>query len=53
MSNKDECRGRCDKCKKQVNILNAEEVRMKNGMRALKGDCEKCGGTVFRIQGKS
>lgn len=44
--------GRCMKCQKQVEIKNGVEVRMKNGMRAMKGECPICGTKVFRILGK-
>mgnify|MGYP001566898902 CR=1 FL=1 len=43
---------RCMKCKKQVDIKDPSNVIMKNGMRALKGVCPKCGTKVFRILGK-
>ena len=45
--------GRCMKCKKTVEIKNGKEVTMKNGMRAMKGECGKCGTKVFRILGKA
>jgi len=45
--------GRCMKCKKQVEIKDAEEVTMKNGMSAMKGVCPDCGTKVFRILGKA
>jgi len=45
--------GRCMKCKKQVPIQGAKETTMKNGMKALKGACGKCGTKVFRILGKA
>ena len=45
--------GRCMKCKKQVQIKDAKEVTMKNGMRAMKGVCGTCGTKVFRILGKA
>ena len=44
--------GRCMKCKAQVEIKNSKEVTMKNGMKAAKGTCGKCGTNVFRILGK-
>jgi len=47
-----EYEGRCSRCKKQVSIINGKEVRMKNGLRTWKGDCEKCGDSVFRLLGK-
>ena len=45
--------GRCMKCKKNVEIKDAQEVIMKNGMKALKGVCPECGTKVFRIVGKA
>ncbi|MCD6311953.1 MAG: hypothetical protein J7M11_05795 [Elusimicrobia bacterium] len=45
--------GRCMKCKKNVEIKDAQEVIMKNGMKALKGVCPICGTKVFRIVGKA
>ncbi|MFH1916466.1 MAG: DUF5679 domain-containing protein [Nanoarchaeota archaeon] len=41
------------KCKKQVQIKNGTEIRMKNGMKAMKGVCPACGTKVFRILGKA
>lgn len=41
----------CVKCKKKVEIKNPKPVRMKNGRRATKGVCPKCGTKVFRIGG--
>ena len=40
---------RCLKCKKQVDVENVKEVVMKNGRKAIKGNCCLCGTTVFRI----
>ncbi len=45
--------GRCMKCKGEVEIKDAKEVVMKNGMKAAKGTCGKCGTKVFRILGKA
>jgi len=45
-------KGRCMKCKKQVEIKNGKEITMKNKMQAMKGECPKCGTKVFRILGK-
>ncbi|MFH1958598.1 MAG: DUF5679 domain-containing protein [bacterium] len=45
--------GRCMKCKEQVEIKNGKEVVMKNGMKAMKGECPACGTKVFRILGKA
>jgi DNA-directed RNA polymerase subunit RPC12/RpoP len=46
-------RGRCMKCRKEVEIQNGGEVTMKNGMRAVKGNCGACNTKVFRILGKA
>jgi len=45
--------GRCMKCRKQVEIKDGKEITMKNGMRAMKGECPTCGTKVFRILGKA
>ncbi len=45
-------KGRCMKCKKEVEMKDVKEVTMKNGMRAAKGTCA-CGTKVFRILGKA
>lgn len=37
----------------QGEILNAEEIVIKNKMRAVKGKCGTCGTKVFRILGKA
>ena len=41
----------CVKDKEKVEVLNPEQVTMKNGKPALKGICPKCGGKVYRIGG--
>ena len=46
-------KGRCMKCKKEVEISNGKEVVMKNGMKAMKGECPTCSTKVFRILGKA
>jgi DNA-directed RNA polymerase subunit RPC12/RpoP len=46
-------KGRCMKCKKEVEMKNPKEVIMKNKMKAAKGDCPFCGTKVFRIIGKA
>jgi len=46
-------KGRCMKCKKEVEIKNGKEIVMKNKMRAMKGECPTCGTKVFRILGKA
>jgi hypothetical protein len=45
--------GRCMKCKMNVEMKNAKEVIMKNGMKAMKGECPKCATKVFKIVGKA
>jgi DNA-directed RNA polymerase subunit RPC12/RpoP len=46
-------KGRCMKCKKEVEMKNSKEVVMKNGMKAAKGECPVCATKVFRILGKA
>ncbi|MFH1642403.1 MAG: DUF5679 domain-containing protein [Nanoarchaeota archaeon] len=46
-------KGRCMKCRKEVEIKDGSEVIMKNGMKAMKGVCGACGTKVFRILGKA
>lgn len=46
-------KGRCMKCRKEVEIKDGKEVTMKNGMKAMKGVCGTCGTKVFRILGKA
>ena len=43
----------CVKCKKKTEMLNAREVTMKNGRRAMRGACAVCGTTLNRIGGRS
>jgi hypothetical protein len=42
----------CLKCREKREITNPEQVTLKNGRPATKGDCPTCGTKVFRI-GKS
>ena len=44
---------RCMKCKKQVEVKDAQDVVMKNGMKAVSGVCSDCGTKVFKIIGKN
>lgn len=44
--------GYCVKCKAKQEINGAKEVTMKNGRKAMKGNCPKCGTGMFRILGK-
>ena len=46
----------CVRCKdkdgkKMRNMVDAEEVTMKNGRRAMKGKCEDCGCGMYKILG--
>ncbi len=41
----------CMKCRSKRVIKNATAITMKNGRKATKGTCPKCGGKVFRIGG--
>lgn len=42
----------CVKCKAKQEMANASEVTMKNGRKAMKGTCPKCGTGMYRIMGK-
>ncbi len=44
-------KGYCVKCKTQREIKNAKDITMKNGRKAIKGECPNCGTKVFRIGG--
>ncbi|MBI4214831.1 hypothetical protein HY546_02445 [archaeon] len=46
-----ELKAYCVKCKAKVTIKNPKHVKLKNGKPATKGECPKCGTTVFRIGG--
>jgi hypothetical protein len=39
----------CVKDKQKVQMKNPKSVTMKNGRKAYKGTCPKCGTRVFRI----
>lgn len=41
----------CVKCKGKVEIKNPENVTLKNGKPAIKGECPTCATKVFRIGG--
>ncbi|WP_394800495.1 DUF5679 domain-containing protein [Aestuariivivens sediminicola] len=45
--------GYCVKCKSKKEIKNASETIMKNGRKAIKGNCPTCGTGMFRILGKA
>lgn len=42
----------CVKCKQKKDIVDAKEVTMKNGRKAMNGKCPDCGTGMFRIMGK-
>jgi len=45
--------GYCVKCKaKDREMLNAEEVTMKNGRKAMRGKCKVCDAGMYKITGK-
>ena len=41
----------CVKDKMMVEVQNPQQIRMKNGKKALSGTCPKCGTKVFKIGG--
>ena len=41
--------GYCVKCKTKREISEGNEVTMKNGRKAMKGKCPKCGTGMYRI----
>ncbi|MGB9603995.1 MAG: DUF5679 domain-containing protein [Limisphaerales bacterium] len=43
--------GYCNKCKVKKEIVEAVEVVMKNGRKAIKGKCPTCGAVIFKIIG--
>ncbi|GIT16046.1 MAG: hypothetical protein CM1200mP37_6270 [Chloroflexota bacterium] len=42
----------CFKCRKRVDIVDAQSVTLKNGRPATKGTCAEDGTKVFRIGSK-
>jgi len=44
--------GYCVKCKAKREMKDAKEVTMKNGRKAMKGECPKCDTKMFCITGK-
>ena len=42
----------CVKCKEKREMKNAKEVTMKNGKKAMSGQCPECGTKMFKIGGK-
>jgi Zn finger protein HypA/HybF involved in hydrogenase expression len=45
--------GYCVKCKSKKEIKNGVKVTMKNGKKAMKGQCPTCGTGMFRILGNA
>ena len=43
--------GYCVKCKAKKEIVDAVDVTMKNGRKAIKGKCPTCGTGMFKILG--
>ena len=43
----------CVKCKKKCKMSNAKEVTLKNGRKALKGECVNCKVMMFRFLPKT
>ena len=41
--------GYCLKCRASREIQNAQQVTMKNGRSATRGNCGECGTTMFRM----
>jgi len=39
----------CVKCKGKREMSDAKQVTMKNGRKAMKGKCPKCGTGMYRI----
>jgi len=39
----------CVKCRTKTEMVDVVEVTMKNGRRALKGKCSKCGTGMYKI----
>lgn len=46
-----EFEGYCVKQKKKTKAIEAQEVIMKNGRKALKGKCSECSTVMFKILG--
>ena len=45
-------KGYCLRCKAKRVIENGKKVKMKNGVYAIKGKCERCFTTIFKIVGR-
>ena len=44
--------GFCVKCRRKVELVNPEEVTLKNGRKAIRGKCPNCGTTVYVFVGR-
>ena len=42
----------CVKCKEKKEMKGPKEVTMKNGKKAMTGECPSCGTKMFKIGGK-
>ncbi len=45
--------GYCVKCKGKKEIVDPQEITMKNNKKAVKGKCPDCGTGMFKITGKA
>jgi hypothetical protein len=43
--------GYCVKCKEKREMVNTEETTMKNGRKAMRGQCSACGTGMYKILG--
>lgn len=43
----------CLKCRAHTEIVDAEEVKLKNGRAAAKGKCSVCGTRIFKFLGNA
>ena len=41
----------CVKCRKKCEMIEAEEVVMSNGKKAMRGKCRACGTGMYKIVG--
>ncbi len=47
----DKSEGYCVKCKAKREMADTKTVTMKNGRKAMKGKCAKCGTGMYKILG--
>ena len=43
--------GKCLKCRESKDLIDAEEITMKNGRKSIKGKCPDCKSGVMRFGG--